>query len=148
MTTARLPGTGLSRTTPLPEAPLQSILSVLGPATPLRSTLGLAGPASPLQTAGTPRQMVVLLFFLGFVVSIVLSVTILVKGVQSYRRTHDPALLGMAAGILLLSGVPLLLNLILGNTTNASTGMIRLLTDLTRLSGLGLILFVIYRTTR
>lgn len=95
-----------------------------------------------------PDQMVVLLFFLGFLVSIVLSVTILVKGVQSYRHTHDPALLGMAAGILLLSGVPLLLNLILGNTTSAGSGLIRLLADLTRLGGLGLILFVIYRTTR
>lgn len=106
-----------------------------------------ATPPTPLQST-TPGQMVVLLFFLGFVVSIVLSVTILVKGIQSYRRTHDTALLGMAAGILLLSGVPLMLNLILGNTTSAGTGVIRLVTDLTRLSGLALILFVIYRTQR
>ena len=101
-----------------------------------------------LQTAGTPGEMIVLLFFLGFVVSIVLSITILVKGVQSYRGTRDPALLGMAAGILLLSGVPLLVNLILGNTTSAGTETIRLVADLTRLSGLALILFVIYRTQR
>jgi|GEM_PF-1981799 len=115
---------------------LQSLLALAG--------AGVSSPA--LQT--TPGQIIVLLFFLGFVVAIVLSVTILVKGVQSYRRTHDPALLGMAAGILLLSGVPLLLNLILGNTTSVGTGVIRLVTDLTRLSGLALILFVIYRTQR
>lgn len=101
-----------------------------------------------LQPTTSPGQMVVLFLFLGFVLSIVLSVTILVKGVQSYRRTHDPALLGLAAGILLLSGVPLMLNLILGNTTVAGIETIRLIADLTRLSGLGLILFVIYRTQR
>lgn len=105
-----------------------------------------ANGAVPLQTASSPGQLLVLLFFLGFVLSIVLSIVILVRGVQSYRHSHDPALLGMAAGILLLSGVPLVLNLILGNTTGAETGTIRLVTDLTRLSGLGLILFVIYRT--
>lgn len=112
----------------------------------LQSLLALVAPSTPLQT--TPGQVVVLLFFLGFVVSIVLSVTILVRGVQSYRRTHDTALLGMAAGILMLSGVPLMFNLILGNTTSVGTGVVRLVNDLTRLSGLALILFVIYRTQR
>jgi len=103
---------------------------------------------TPLQTTGTPAQLIVLLFLIGFVISIVLSVLILVKGVQSYRQTHDPALLGMAAGILLLSGVPLLVNLVLGNTTGTGTETIRLVADLTRLSGLALILFVIYSTQR
>jgi len=107
-----------------------------------------ANGAVPLQTAGTPGQLLVLLFFLGFVLSFVLSIVILARGVQSYRQSHDPALLGMAAGILLLSGVPLMVNLLLGNTTGAGTGTIRLVTDLIRLSGLGLILYVIYRTQR
>ncbi|WP_018257834.1 hypothetical protein [Halomicrobium katesii] len=107
-----------------------------------------ASGSTPLQSTASPGQLLVLLFFLGFVLSVALSIIILIKGVQSYRRTHDSALLGMAAGILLLSGVPLVVNLILGNTTGASTETIRIVTDLTRLSGLGLILFVIYRTQR
>lgn len=108
----------------------------------------LASGSVPLQSAVSPGGLLVALFFVGFGLSIVLSIVILVKGVQSYRHTHDPALLGMAAGILLLSGVPLVVNLILGNTTGAGTTTIRVLTDLTRLGGLGLILFVIYRTQR
>jgi hypothetical protein len=101
-----------------------------------------------LQSTTAPGQMTALLFYLGFVVSVVLSVTILVKGITGYRRTHDTALLGLAAGILLLSGVPLILNLVLANTTSAASATITTLANLTRLCGLGLVLLVIYRTQR
>lgn len=100
----------------------------------------------PLQTAPAPGELLVLLSFLGVLVSVVLSAVILAKAVQSYRGTGDPALLGLASGILLLSGVPLLANVALASATATDPATVSVLVDLTQLSGLGLILYVIYHT--
>lgn len=101
----------------------------------------------PLQ-ATTDARLVALLLFLGFVLAIVLSVVIAVRGVQGYRRLGDPALLGMAAGILLLSGAPIVLNVTLQTLTRAAAWQVSVVADCTRLLGLVLILYVIYGTGR
>ena len=99
-----------------------------------------------LQTAAGSATMLSLLTFLGILVSVVLSVVILVKGVQGYRQTGDVALPGLAAGLLLLSGAPLLLNVLLTSLTGTGLGTVTVLTDLTQLLGLALITYVIYET--
>lgn len=98
--------------------------------------------------AATDARLVALLLFLGFVLAIVLSIVILVRGIQSYRRAGDPALLGMAAGILLLSGAPIVLNVTVQTLTVAAAWQVSVIADLTRLCGLALILYVIYGTGR
>ena len=99
-----------------------------------------------LQTATAPDELLVLLTFLGALVSVTLSVVILAKGVQGYRRTGDVALPGLAAGILLLSGAPLLLNVLLASLTATEPTTVTTLTNVTQLLGLGLITYVIYHT--
>lgn len=101
-----------------------------------------------LQTAAGSATLFSLLTFLGILVSVVLSVVILVKGYRGYRATGDGALLGLAAGILLLSGAPLLLNVVLASLTATEPAVVSVLTDLTQLLGLGLMTYVIYRTGR
>jgi len=99
-----------------------------------------------LQSTAGSATMLSLLTFLGILVSVVLSVVILVKGVQGYRQTGDAALPGLAAGILLLSGAPLLLNVLLTSLTGTGLETVTVLTDLTQLLGLALITYVIYET--
>lgn len=93
-------------------------------------------------------RLVALLLFLGLVLAIVLSIVVMVRGVVGYRRAGDPALLGMAAGILLLSGAPIVLNVVLQTVTAMPAWQVSVAADLTRLLGLGLILYVIYGTRR
>lgn len=104
--------------------------------------------APVLQSAAAPGQWIVLLTFLGVVVSVVLSVVVVVKGVEGYRGTGDSALLGLAGGILMLSGAPLLLNLALASLTGTAPTTVSVVTNLIQLLGLALILHVIYRTGR
>lgn len=104
----------------------------------------MTGPT--LQTAAASGQLAVLLTFLGVVVSVALSVVVLAKGVQGYRKTGDAALLGLAGGIVVLSGAPLLLNIALASLTATEPTTVGVLADLTQLLGLALIMYVIYRT--
>ncbi|MFB6075045.1 MAG: hypothetical protein ABEJ89_08540 [Haloarculaceae archaeon] len=97
----------------------------------------------PLQTTASAGP-VALLLFLGLLLSGVLSAVVLARGVESYRRTGDPALLGLAVGILLLSGGATLVNLGLANATPLPTWAVTTAADLTRLAGLAVMLAVIY----
>jgi len=99
-----------------------------------------------LQTAARSATMLSLLTFLGILVSVVLSVVILVKGSRATDRLVTSPLPGLAAGILLLSGAPLLLNVLLPSLTGTGLGTVTVLTDLTQLLGLALITYVIYET--
>lgn len=99
-----------------------------------------------LQTAAAPGELLVLSTFLVALVSVALSALILAKGVQGYRRTGDAALPGLAAGILLLSGAPLLLNVALASLTAVAPATVTALMNLVQLLGLGLITYVIYYT--
>lgn len=104
----------------------------------------MTGPV--LQTADPSTTLLTLLTFLGILVSVALSVVVLAKGFQGYRRTGDPALLSIAGGILLLSGAPLLLNLLLTTLTNTPPTTVSIVEDAVQLLGLGSILYVIYHT--
>lgn len=99
-----------------------------------------------LQAETAPVTFQIHLIFLGILISAVLSLVILLKGIQGYRQTGELALVGIAAGILLLSGAPLLLNLGLVTLTDTSPATVSIVEDLIQLLGLGLILYVIYHT--
>lgn len=113
----------------------------------LRQAIGAPALGTPLQSTGN-SQLLALLLFLGLVLAIVLSTVILARGVQGYRRSGDPALLGMALGILLLSGAPIVVNVGVGTVTDAAAWQVSVAADCTRLSGLALVLYMIYGTER
>ncbi|MDG5776399.1 hypothetical protein VB773_07755 [Haloarculaceae archaeon H-GB2-1] len=106
---------------------------------PLTTQSAVATPASTL---------VSLLLFLGLVVSMVVSVVVVAKGVGSYRATGDPAILGLSTGILLLSGAPIFLNVVLATSTGLDSAVVSTLADGLRLMGLLVVLYVIYNTGR
>jgi len=99
-----------------------------------------------LQTADA--SLVALLLFVGLAVATVLATVVLARGIGAYRRTRDPGLLGLAVGIALLSGVPILANVVLQTLTGVPAWQVSAFADLLRLAGLGLVLYVIYGTTR
>jgi hypothetical protein len=98
--------------------------------------------------ATTTGTLVSLLLFLGLVLSVALSVVIVAKGVTSYRRSGEPALLGLSTGILLLSGAPIFLNVVLATATGLDSAVVSTLADGLRMVGLLVVLHTIYNTGR
>lgn len=97
----------------------------------------------PLQP--TPNStVVVLLLFISLLVSVVLSVVIVFKGVQSYRTSHDRGIVLLVGGILLLSGIPTSINVVLATATAVPGWAVATTVDLIRLFGLVTILMSIY----
>lgn len=104
-------------------------------------------PGAPLQATAN-AEVIALLLFLGLVLAIVLSTVVLARGLEGYRRSGDPALLGMALGILLLSGAPIVVNVGTQTLTDLAAWQVSVAADCTRLSGLALVLYMIYGTER
>lgn len=97
----------------------------------------------PLQP--TPNStVVVLLLFISLLVSVVLSVVIVFKGVQGYRTSHDQGIVLLVGGILLLSGIPTSINVVLATATAVPGWGVATTVDLIRLLGLLIILVSIY----
>lgn len=96
-----------------------------------------------LQTA-TGGAEVVAVFFVSLLVSVVLSLIIGLKGVRSYRESHDRGIVLLAVGILLLSGVPTSINVALTTVTPVPGWAVATTVNLIRLMGLVTILVTIY----
>jgi len=104
-------------------------------------------PLSTQTTApGSTETVAGIVLCLGLIVAVVLSTTILLKGVQGYRRAHNPALLGLSIGIVFLSGIPIITNITLSTFALLDTDLIRIFANGFRLVGLGIVLYVIYGT--
>lgn len=99
-----------------------------------------------LQSATPTARLAALLAFLGAVLAVVLSVLVLARGLQGYRRSRDPGLPCLAAGIVLLSGGVVAVNLALTNVTGLDRSPIQVAANGTQLAGLVAVLAAIYRT--
>jgi hypothetical protein len=100
----------------------------------------------PLAVGGLTQPLLSLSIFLTLTLSIGLSVVVLLKGIQSYRRLNDPALLLISLGIVLLSGAPILVNVGLATAGVLRADAIATLVNVVRLVGLACVLYVIYQT--
>lgn len=99
--------------------------------------------SSPLQTTiGNTAAVAVL--FISLQVSIVLSLVIGLRGVRSYRESHDYRIVLLVIGILLLSGVPTSINIVFTTFTAIPGWTVAAAVDLIRLFGLVIILVSIY----
>ncbi|MFD1588444.1 hypothetical protein ACFR9U_15785 [Halorientalis brevis] len=100
---------------------------------------------SPLQTASTSGTNTVasVVLFLGLLVAVIISAIILLRGIQGFRRAHNPALLGLSIGIAFTSGLPIVMNTSLSTFTVLDNRLITIVTNGLRLLGLGIILYVI-----
>lgn len=99
--------------------------------------------ALPLQTTTVGVEVVVLLA-ISFLVAVVLSLVIGVKGIRSYRGSHDRGIALLTISILLLSGVAVSLNVAF-TTFTAVPGWIATTTvNLVRLLGIVIIIVTIH----
>lgn len=99
-----------------------------------------------LQSTTALTRLTTILVFLGAVLSIVLSLLVLLRALQGYRRTRDVGLLTLALGIALLSGGSVVLNLALTNATSIPHAAIQAVENLVELAGLVALLAAIYCT--
>ncbi|KTG09367.1 hypothetical protein AUR64_16440 [Haloprofundus marisrubri] len=87
---------------------------------------------------------VVVVALLGFVVALLLGIGVAYKLLTGYRRTRTPEMLQLAVGLLLLTTVPILLRVLLPTFTGISPVSRSLLVSGCELSGLLVVLGVIY----
>ncbi|WP_124954266.1 hypothetical protein [Halocatena pleomorpha] len=97
----------------------------------------------PLQTV-TGGAGVVVVFFISLLISVVLSFVIGLKGIRSYRESHDRGIVLLTVGIVLLSGVPAGINVALTTLTAVPGWTVETTVNLIRLFGLVIILVTIY----
>jgi type IV secretory pathway VirB6-like protein len=97
----------------------------------------------PLQTTTGDMEIVVLLF-ISFLVAVVLSLVLGVKGVRSYRASHDRGIALLTVGILLLSGVAASINVALSMFTVVPGWVVTTAGNLARLLGIVIIIVTIY----
>ncbi|WP_154019024.1 hypothetical protein [Halococcus agarilyticus] len=97
----------------------------------------------PLQT-GTGSTGVLLVLFSSLLVSVILSFVIGLKGMRSYRESHDWGIVLLVVGILLLSGIPTSINVVLTTFTTIPDWIVETTVTLIRLFGLVTILVSIY----
>lgn len=95
----------------------------------------------PLQTTIGGVEV---LLFISFLVAVVLSLVIGIKGIQSYQESHDPGIVLLTVGILLLSGIAVSINVALTTFTAVPSGVVTTGVDLVRLLGVILIIVTIY----
>lgn len=97
---------------------------------------------SPLQTAA--NNLEVIMVFVSLLAAIILSFVIGIRGVRSYRRSRNWGTVLLVVGILLVSGVPTGINVILTTVTAVPGWLVATMVDLIRLVGLVVILTTIY----
>lgn len=97
----------------------------------------------PLQTTIGYVATVVLLFT-SFLVAVVLSLVIGVKGIQTYRASHDRGIALLTVGILLLSGVAVSINVTLTTFTAVPGWVVTTGANLVRLLGVIIIIVTIH----
>ncbi|TYT63902.1 DUF7521 family protein [Natrialba swarupiae] len=102
-------------------------------------------PVAPLQIevegGSTP---VVLAAIATFFVALVLSVLVTYRFVEGYRRTKARPILLLAVGMFLLAPAPMFIRLLVGNVAAIPLSVQLLTTTLSELSGLVVILYVVY----
>jgi len=106
----------------------------------------MTGPLVPAQlefTGGSDPFAVAA--FVTFFVAVVLSVAVTRKFVAGYRSTGSRPILWLAVGMFLLAPAPMFLRLLLGNVSAVGPTARSLLTTLSELSGLLVVLYVVYR---
>lgn len=97
----------------------------------------------PLQSI-TDETVVVVLLFISFFVAVVLSLVVGVKGLQSYRVSHDRGIVFLTVGILLLSGVAGSINVAFTLFTAVPGWIVTTGANLVRLLGVIIIIVTIY----
>lgn len=88
--------------------------------------------------------MVVVLVLISLLVSIVLSLVIGVKGIRSYRQSHDRGIVLLTVGILFLSGVPVSVTVVLRTFVAVPSWAMPTTSNLIRLLGIVIIIVTIY----
>ncbi|WP_147464889.1 hypothetical protein [Halococcus sp. IIIV-5B] len=86
----------------------------------------------------------VLTSFISLLVAVILSFTIAARAIRSYRTTRNRGIALLALGIVLLSGIPVIVNIILSTVTTMPWWVVAMTIDLIRLAGLLIILVTIY----
>lgn len=98
-------------------------------------------------TTGGPR-LVVILAFLGLFVTATLSLGVAYLVLRGYHRNRDPARLYLAIGLVLLTTVPIVIQLVLTNFTAVSMVGRSAIANASKLLGLGAMLYAIYGVSR
>ncbi|WP_115864140.1 hypothetical protein [Halorussus litoreus] len=98
----------------------------------------------PLQTAVGGSESVVVLAFAGLLIATGLSMLVVVRLVQGYRRNGTRPMLYLGAGLALLVTAPMVLRLVLSNLVVASPAVRSLATAGLEVLGLAAILYAIY----
>ncbi len=88
----------------------------------------------------------VLMLFVSLFISIVLSLVIGHRGIRRYVETREQGILLLTIGIVLLSGAPIGIDVVLVTATALPGPAIAAFVDLIRLVGLVVILVTIYDT--
>lgn len=97
----------------------------------------------PLQPT-TGYVATVVLLTISFLVAVVLSLVIGVKGLQTYRASHDRGIALLTVGILLLSGVPVSINAAFNVFTDIPVWIVTIAGNFARLLGIVIIIVTIY----
>ncbi|MEY7850379.1 hypothetical protein AB7C87_14420 [Natrarchaeobius sp. A-rgal3] len=102
-------------------------------------------PVAPLQIeVEGGSTFVVLAAIATFFVALVLSVLVTYRFVEGYRRTKARPILLLAVGMFLLAPAPMFIRLLVGNVATIPLSAQLLTTTLSELSGLIVILYVVY----
>lgn len=97
----------------------------------------------PLQTT-TSGVVIEVLLVISLLVAVILSLVVGIKGLQTYRASHDRGVVLLTVGILLLSGIATSINVILNMFTDVSAWIIPIAGNLSRLLGIVIIIVAIY----
>lgn len=101
-------------------------------------------PIAPLQTATGGEPFVVALTLVGLLVTAILALVVAYLLIRGYRRNRDRARLYLAIGLVFLTTVPIVIQLVLTNVTEVSPVARSLAANASKLVGLGVVLYAIY----
>lgn len=104
-------------------------------------------PSIFLQTTGGPREIVALALF-GLIVTALVSLAVAYVIVRGYRNNRDRGRLYLALGLVLLTTGPIMIQLVLTNLTDVSELSRSAAANVSKLLGLGAILYAIYGVSR
>jgi hypothetical protein len=98
----------------------------------------------PTQVWITRIDLLLLALSSSLLASVALSYLIGVRAIRRYRASSDRGYVFLATGIILLSGVPIVTNVVLSSATPTPEWLVSTTVDLIRLAGLLAILGAIY----